>query len=177
MLSNSAAETCFKSRLKIRKYRVSSNSPLEICRHLNNSFVVRRPKPSAIFAETDAADRLICETIPNCSDRGNFSVNWYVASVSSCAFCQTVRSENRLIFTASTARFTNYESQFTNHEPQPADAAPLTTSMISRVIAAWRTLFMCSVRASITSEALLVADSMAVMRAACSAAELSASMR
>ena len=59
----------------------------------------------------------------------------------------------------------------------PADAAPLTTSIISRVIAACRTLFMCSVKASITSEALLVADSIAVIRAACSAAEVSASMR
>ena len=59
----------------------------------------------------------------------------------------------------------------------PADAAPLTTSMISLVIAAWRTLFMCSVSRSIKSEALLVAASMAVMRAACSAAEDSRSAR
>ncbi len=177
MLSNSSDVMKPKSRLNIRKYRVSSNSPREICKHLNNSFVVRRPNPSAIFAETEAADRLICEMIPNCSDRGNFSVSRYVSRVSSCAFCQTVKSEKRLIFTAPTAQATNHESQFTNHVPHPADAAPLTTSMISRVIAAWRTLFMWSVRASITSEALLVADSIAVMRAACSAAEVSASIR
>jgi hypothetical protein len=49
-------------------------------------------------------------------------------------------------------------------------AAPLTISMISLVMAAWRTRFMCSVSASIISEALLVAASIAVMRAACSAA-------
>ena len=172
MPSNSAAEIWPKSRLKIRKYRVSSSSPRDICRHRNSSFVVRRPNPSAIFAETEAAARLICEMIPNCSDRGNFSVSRYVSRVSSCAFCQTVKSENRLIFTAPTARDTNHESRL-----YPADAAPLTTSMISLVIAACRTLFMCSVSASITSEALLVADSIAVMRAACSAAEVSASMR
>jgi hypothetical protein len=158
----------------MEKYLVSSSSPREICRHRNNSFVVRLPNPSAIFAATEVADRLSCETTPYCSDRGKVAVSRYASSDNSCAFFQTVRSENRLIFTAFTARFTNYESRFTNH---PADAAPLTTSMISRVIAAWRTLFMCSVRASITSEALLVADSIAVMRAACSAAELSASMR
>src|ERR1035437_2906085 len=51
-----------------------------------------------------------------------------------------------------------------------AAAAPLTISMISLVMAAWRTRFMCSVSASIISEALLVAESIAVMRAACSAA-------
>ena len=42
--------------------------------------------------------------------------------------------------------------------------------MISLVMAAWRTRFICSVSASIMSEALLVAESIAVMRAACSAA-------
>src|ERR1019366_7257189 len=51
-----------------------------------------------------------------------------------------------------------------------AAAAPLTISMISLVMAAWRTRFICSVSASIISEALLVAESIAVMRAACSAA-------
>jgi len=49
-------------------------------------------------------------------------------------------------------------------------AAPLTISMISLVMAAWRTRFICSVSASIMSDALLVAESIAVMRAACSAA-------
>src|SRR6202041_477599 len=48
-------------------------------------------------------------------------------------------------------------------------AAPLTISIISLVIAACRTRFMVSESASIISEALLVAASMAVMRAACSA--------
>jgi len=49
-------------------------------------------------------------------------------------------------------------------------AAPETISIISLVMAAWRTRFMYSVSESIMSEALLVAESMAVMRAACSAA-------
>ncbi len=73
----------------------------------------------------------------------------------------------------------SHKSRITNHEsrPHPAEAAPLTTSIISRVMAAWRTLFMCSVSASITSPAFRVADSIAVIRAACSAAEDSASMR
>src|SRR5215472_13693122 len=52
----------------------------------------------------------------------------------------------------------------------PAAAAPLTISMISFVILACRARFMASVSESIMSVALLVADSMAVMRAACSAA-------
>jgi hypothetical protein len=138
---------------------------------------VRLPNPSAIFAATEAEARRNCETTPNCSDRGDFSVNRQVSSVNSCARCHTVKSEKRLIFTALTVQDTNHKSRFTNHDTHPADAAPLTTSMISRVIAAWRTLFMCSVSASITSEALLVAESIAVMRAACSAAEVSASMR
>jgi hypothetical protein len=161
----------------MRKYRVSSSSPREICKHRNNSFVVRRPNPSAIFAGTEVEERRNCETTPNCSDRGNFSVSRYVSSASSCALCQTVKSEKRLIFTALTTEL--HESQITIDESRsyPAEAAPLTTSMISRVMAAWRTLFMCSVSASITSAALLVADSIAVMRAACSAAELSAIMR
>jgi hypothetical protein len=54
--------------------------------------------------------------------------------------------------------------------PYSRAAAPLTTSMISLVILAWRTRFMYSVSLSITSLALDVAASMAVMRAACSAA-------
>jgi hypothetical protein len=161
-----------RSRLSMKKYRVSSNSPLEICKQRRSSFVVRLPNPSAIFAATEAAARLTCDTIPNCSDRGNFSVNLYVSSTNSCALCHTVRSEKRLIFTVLSASDTYHKSP-----DYPADAAPLTTSIISRVIAAWRTLFMCSVSASITSEALLVADSIAVMRAACSAAEVSANMR
>jgi len=49
-------------------------------------------------------------------------------------------------------------------------AAPLTISIISFVIFACRTRFIARVRESIMSLALLVADSMAVMRAACSAA-------
>ena len=49
-------------------------------------------------------------------------------------------------------------------------AAPLMTSMISRVMAAWRTRFKWSVRESIKSEALFVAASIAVIRAASSAA-------
>jgi hypothetical protein len=136
MVSNSAGEMWFKSRLRIRKYRVSSNSPLDIYKQRKSSFVVRRPNPSAMFAETEPADRRNCETIPNCSDRGNVSVSRYVASVSSCAFCQTVNSENLLIFTAPAAQTTNHKSRLTNHDSHPADAAPLTTSMISRVIAA-----------------------------------------
>src|ERR1700682_1019831 len=110
MLPNSDAEMWPKSRPKIRKYRVSSNSPLDICKQRSNSFVVRRPNPSAIFADTEAEARLNCETIPNCSDRGNFSVNRYVASVNSCALCQTVKSEKRLIFKASTAQDTTHKS-------------------------------------------------------------------
>ena len=42
--------------------------------------------------------------------------------------------------------------------------------MISLVIEAWRARFIVSVRRSIMSVALVVADSIAVMRAACSAA-------
>src|ERR1700687_3974982 len=119
MLSNSVAEMWPRLRLKMKKYRVSSNSPGEICQHRNSSFVVRRPNPSAIFAETEDAARLNCETIPNCSDRGNFSVNRYVASVNSCALCHTVKSEKRLIFTVSTAQDTNHKSRFTNHGSTP----------------------------------------------------------
>ncbi len=52
-------------------------------------------------------------------------------------------------------------------------AAPLTISIISFVIAACRTRFIVSESASIMSPALLVAESIAVMRAACSAATLS----
>src|SRR6185436_16063739 len=49
-------------------------------------------------------------------------------------------------------------------------AAPDTTSMISLVIAAWRTRFMLSVSESISSRAFLEAESIAVMRAPCSEA-------
>ena len=49
-------------------------------------------------------------------------------------------------------------------------AAPLTISMISLVMAAWRARFINRVSESIISPALLVAESMAVIRAACSAA-------
>src|SRR4029077_15285871 len=58
-----------------------------------------------------------------------------------------------------------------------AAAAPLTISIISLVIFAWRARFMASVSESIMSEALLVAESMAVMRAACSAASDSSMAR
>ena len=63
-------------------------------------------------------------------------------------------------FAAGVAARPNYSSP----------AAPLTTSMISFVMLACRTLFMCSVSLSIISSALRVAASMAVIRAACSAA-------
>jgi len=56
-------------------------------------------------------------------------------------------------------------------------AAPLTISIISFVIFACRARFMASVSESIMSVALLVAESMAVMRAACSAATDSMSAR
>ena len=49
--------------------------------------------------------------------------------------------------------------------------------MISFVIFAWRARFMTSVSESIMSVALLVAESIAVMRAACSAATDSISAR
>src|SRR5450755_864723 len=55
-------------------------------------------------------------------------------------------------------------------ELQDSAAAPLTISIISLVIAAWRTRLRVNVSESITSLALLVAESIAVMRAACSAA-------
>src|SRR5262249_51003374 len=42
-------------------------------------------------------------------------------------------------------------------------SAPETTSMISLVIAAWRTLFMCSVRLAIMSAEFFVAVSIAVI--------------
>ena len=54
-------------------------------------------------------------------------------------------------------------------------AAPLTISIISLVMAAWRTRLRVSVSESITSLALLVAESIAVIRAACSAATDSSS--
>ncbi len=56
-------------------------------------------------------------------------------------------------------------------------SAPETTSMISRVIAACLTLFMYNVSWSIISAELRVAASIAVMRAACSAAADSSSAR
>src|SRR5437588_7583039 len=56
-------------------------------------------------------------------------------------------------------------------------AAPLTISMISFVIFAWRARFMIRVNESIMSVALLVAESIAVIRAACSAATDSNSAR
>ena len=55
---NASSGTYPKSRLKIRKYRVSSNSPEAICKDRKSSLVVRRPKPWAVFAGTDADDRL-----------------------------------------------------------------------------------------------------------------------
>ena len=58
-----------------------------------------------------------------------------------------------------------------------AAAAPLTTSIISLVMLAWRTRFIYSVSFSIMSPAFEVAASMAVMRAACSAAADSSSAR
>src|SRR5207237_7709203 len=54
--------------------------------------------------------------------------------------------------------------------PYSSADAPLTISIISRVILAWRTRFINSVSSSITSLAFLVAASIATMRAACSAA-------
>src|SRR5262249_9146288 len=55
--------------------------------------------------------------------------------------------------------------------------APLTISIISFVMAAWRTLFTCNFSASITSPVFFVAASIAVMRAACSAADDSSMAR
>src|SRR5215470_4019962 len=66
---------------------------------------------------------------------------------------------------------------FRHHFSYAVDEAPLTISIISLVMAACRTLFMCSVSASMTSPAFLVAASMAVMRAACSAAQDSSMLR
>jgi hypothetical protein len=43
------------------KYRVSSNSPLAICKHRKNSLVVPRPKPSAMLAAIDEVERLACD--------------------------------------------------------------------------------------------------------------------
>src|SRR5580704_182152 len=51
-----------------------------------------------------------------------------------------------------------------------AEAAPLTISINSFVIPACRILFICNVSLSINSDALRVAESIAVIRAACSAA-------
>ena len=53
---------------------------------------------------------------------------------------------------------------------QPSASAVETTSSSSLVMAACRARFICSVRALMRSEALLVADSMAVIRAPCSPA-------
>ena len=57
------------------------------------------------------------------------------------------------------------------------DCAPATISMISRVIPACRTLFMLRVSRSTISRAFLVALSIAVIRAACSAADDSSTAR
>ena len=56
-------------------------------------------------------------------------------------------------------------------------SAPLTTSMISLVMLAWRTRFINNVSLSIISDAFEVAASIAVIRAACSLAADSNSAR
>ena len=58
----------------------------------------------------------------------------------------------------------------------PNAAAPLTISIISLVMLAWRTRFIFNVNESITSVALELAASMAVIRAACSAAAVPATL-
>lgn len=157
-----------RSRLNIKKYRTSSISPAEICNERRSSRVVRLPNPCAMFAGTEADARRNCETMPNRSDRGNPPVNLYTASASSCDLCHTVNSVKLLIFTSHESQVTSYDF---------ADAAPLTISISSFVMLAWRILFMSSVSESIRSEAFRVAESMAVIRAACSAAADSKRMR
>src|SRR6185437_9538974 len=71
----------------------------------------------------------------------------------------------------------NYFADILCHKNLYRAAAPLTISIISLVIDACRTRFIVSVSESIMSEALLVAESIAVMRAACSAATDSSSAR
>ena len=60
---------------------------------------------------------------------------------------------------------------------QTSDSAPATTSMISWVIAAWRSRLNCSVRSLMMSPAFSEALRMAVMRAPCSDAVDSSSAR
>jgi len=59
------------SRLKIKKYRVSSISPAAICKDRSSSRVVRLPKPWAMFAATEADALRTCDVTPNISFRGN----------------------------------------------------------------------------------------------------------
>src|SRR5208282_702129 len=106
--------------------------------------------------------------MPNISDRGKTAVNLYTAKHNSCDLCQTVNSVKLLIFTS-------HESQITSYDV--ADAAPLTISINSLVMPAWRILFISRVSLSINSDALRVAESIAVMRAAHSAADDSSRMR
>ena len=129
---------------------------------------MRLPNPCAIFAGTEADARRSCETKPNRSDCGKFAVSLYTISANSCDLRQTVNSAKLLIFTSHESQVTSYDF---------ADAAPLTISISSFVIPAWRILFMSSVSESIRSEAFRVAESMAVIRAACSAAADSKRMR
>ena len=80
-------------------------------------------------------------------------------------------SRRRLLFNLSEALADHPSLKLQTLADCPYNAAaPLTISIISLVIAAWRARFMVSVSESITSLALLVAESIAVMRAACSAA-------
>ena len=51
----------------------SNNEPLAIDRNCIVSFLCCLPQPSAIFDGTETTHRLICETIPNCSDFGNLA--------------------------------------------------------------------------------------------------------
>jgi len=48
-----------------------------------NSRVVPLPNPSAMLAHTELEERLICETMPNMSLRGNFSEIRKTSNVSS----------------------------------------------------------------------------------------------
>ena len=105
---------------------------------------------SACKSNSESHQKLFrSQRIPDChvSMLQSFKIKWKLVPLFPCSLAP------------SFARFLPYSA-----------AAPDTISIISLVIAAWRTRFMCSVSASIMSEALLVAESIAVMRAACSAA-------
>lgn len=70
----------------------SDKEPNDMRRKLMKSFVVLLSVPSAMFADIDVADRLICDDKPNISSLGKFLVSEYIKIARSIPFCHTMRS-------------------------------------------------------------------------------------